>query len=357
MSTSGTGTSRIRRLILVGAIVFLAGIAAYGAAKVTRRAWRSYVTWQGVRLNRLAWEAGFQERGLPVPEQGPRDGYWGARIAKHVTDPVLGWVLPELHIPGLLEVDARGLQYAPARGEHGTRLLIVGASTAFGGYASTIDNTYFSRLAKQLEARGSPVSITVLATGAWKSEQELKAIETLGLETDPQVVLLFDGLNDLTNGSNANVRFGLETKTLDGSRWNMLYHEHDYSERVRVYLENMRAVRDLLRARGIQVVFALQPALFEKKTRSALEERLERGSLAALGSEQDLRRSYEELRRGLAALASEEGVYFVDCSRIYDAESATVFTDVWHFSDVGHRILADHLAAQLPPLAGGGGGS
>jgi len=357
MSASGTGTSRVRRLLLAGAVVLLAGIAAFGAAKVTRRAWRSYVEWQGVRLNRLAWEAGFQERGLPVPEQGPRDGYWGARIAKHVTDPVLGWVLPELHVPDLLEVDAQGLQYAPAPGAPGTRLLIVGASTAFGGYASSIDNTYFSRLARQLGAKGSPVAITVLATGAWKSEQERIAIETLGLAMDPQVVLLFDGLNDLTNGSNANVRFGLETKTLDGSRWNMLYHEHDYPERVRVYLENMRAVRDLLRARGIQVVFALQPALFEKKTKSALEERVERGSLAALGSEQDLQRSYEELRRGLKALASEEGVYFVDCSRIYDAESATVFTDVWHFSDVGHRILADHLAAQLPPLAGEGGGS
>jgi len=105
------------------------------------------------------------------------------------------------------------------------------------------------------------------------------------------------------------------------------------------------------------VVFALQPSLFEKKTRSTLEDQVERGALAALGSEEDLRWSYESLRQGLAALATEPGVYFVDCSRAFDGESATVFTDAWHFSDIGHQLLADHLADQLAPLLGEGGNS
>jgi lysophospholipase L1-like esterase len=332
-------------------------LVSYGAAKLARRAWWSFVAWQGMKLNQDAWEAGFRERGLPVPEQGPRDGYWGSRIAKHVTDPVLGWVLPELHIPDLLEVDANGFQYAPEPGAPGTRILIVGASTAFGGYASTIGNTYFSLLGRELEGKQRPVAITVLATGAWKSEQELKAIEAKGLATNPQVVVFLNGLNDITNGANAHVRYGVETKTLDGSRWHPLYHEHDYPERVRVYLANMREARDRLRALGIDVVFALQPSLFEKKTRSPLEEEVERGALVALGSEEDLRRSYESLRQGLAALANEPGVYFADCSRAFDGETATVFTDAWHFSDVGHRLLAHHLADQLAPWLGGGGES
>lgn len=349
MSARGVGA---RRLVLVGVAALLALLIGYAAAKGARRAWRSFVAWQGLRLNQRAWEAGFLERGLPVPEQGPRDGYWGARIARHVTDPTLGWVLPELHVPDLLEVDANGLQYAPSPGAPGTRLLIVGASTAFGGYASTMGETYFARLARMLAADGRPVAITVLATGAWKSEQEILALEAKGLATRPEIVLFLNGLNDVTNGSNARVRYGVETKPLDGSRWHPLYHEHDYADRVAVYLANMRIARDRLRQEGIGVVFALQPSLFEKRTRSALEDEVEEGALAALGSEAELRRAYEGIRQGLAALATQPGTHFVDCSRVFDGESATVFTDAWHFSDVGHRLLADRLAEQLAPLVG-----
>src|SRR5687767_10855952 len=38
----------------------------------------------GQEVNRLAWEASFLERALPVPEGGPRDGYWGSRMPKPV---------------------------------------------------------------------------------------------------------------------------------------------------------------------------------------------------------------------------------------------------------------------------------
>ncbi len=343
-------SDRVRRALLAGGALVFAAVFSFAAFKVIPRAWRSLVVWQGIRLNRMAWEAGYRERGLPVPERGPREGYWGARLPKHLEDPVLGWVLPAVHIPELLEVDAQGMQHGPAPHTPGTRILILGASVALGAYASTIENTYFFRLARQLETKDRPVAITVLATGAWKSEQELKALEEKGLATQPQVVVFLDGLNDLTNGSNAHVRFGVETKTLDGSSWTKLYNEHDYPERVRLYLANMHAARDLLRARGIAVVIALQPALFEKKMRSALEDRLEKATLVALGSEEDLRASYEQIRRGLTGLAADGGVHFVDCSRVADGEEKTVFTDVWHFSDVGHQMLADHLAAQLAPV-------
>jgi hypothetical protein len=44
------------------------------------------------------------------------------------------------------------------------------------------------------------------------------------------------------------------------------------------------------------------------------------------------------------------GVLFADGSRVFDGEQKTVFADVWHFSDIGHEILADHLAEELVPL-------
>ena len=60
--------------------------------------------------------------------------------------------------------------------------------------------------------------------------------------------------------------------------------------------------------------------------------------------------AYATLRGRLAELASGEGTHFVDCSRAFDGEGATVFTDLWHFSDVGHRLLAGCLAAGLAPV-------
>jgi len=316
-------------------------------AKILRRGAILYRTWEAVALNQEAWEAGYIERGLPVPVDGPRDGYWGSRIGVHVEDPELGWILPELEIPNLLSLDALGMQHIPAATSGAPRLLIMGASTAFGGYASSISQTYFGQLAARLADRGAPIDLTVYAVGGWKSAQELRALEMHGLAQSPDIVMFLSGLNDITNGANANVLYDVETETLDGSGWHALYHEHDYDARVRVYLENMRAARSLILARGASVVFVLQPALFEKRNPSELESTIEDRFLQFFGTRAQMAAGYEGLRRGLAELAEAEGVYFVDCSRVYGDEPLTVFTDMWHFSDVGHDRLAEALVPRL----------
>jgi hypothetical protein len=55
-------------------------------------------------------------------------------------------------------------------------------------------------------------------------------------------------------------------------------------------------------------------------------------------------------RRELEALAVVDGAYSVDCSRVYGEELLTAFTDVWHFSDVGHQRVAETLAQELEPV-------
>jgi lysophospholipase L1-like esterase len=332
----------------LGLVVLLGGL--YVTAKGARRVYRWYVEREGLRQNREAWEAGFRERHLPVPESGPRDGYWGSRLGPHTVDPVLGWVLPELHVPRLLDLDASGMQHVGRAGGVSARVLVLGASTAFGGYASAIDRTYFSVMADALAGRGRPVRVSVDAVGAWKSVQEITSLERRSHRLDPDVVVFLNGLNDVTNGSNARTLYGEQTRTLDGSTWHPLYHEHDYPARVERYLENMREVRDWLRARRVVTVFALQPALFEKRQLSPIEDRLLGNILAFLGPREVLQQSYADIRAGLTRLADGETAFFVDCSRVYDAEEMTVFTDVWHFSDPGHRILGEALAAALEPI-------
>lgn len=339
----------LRWILLVLLLLPFLGGAGYIAIKVCVREYRRFIIWQGVRLNRQAWEACFTERHLPLPPSGPRDGYWGAHLGKHTEHPVLGWILPALHVPGLLDIDEHGLQRVPSPGAK-LGLLIVGASVAFGGGASDIENTYYFQLGKLLNKDGCPVDTTVCATGAWKSIQEVKALRLYGLSVHPDIVIFLNGLNDLTNGSNAYTLFGTPTKTLDGSRWNLLYNEHDYRERVRLYLENMREARNLLRRDNVEVVFALQPALFEKEPLSRMEQKLLRNSLPPYGSKESLKQGYQDIRVGLMGLTRSDGADFIDCSRIFSNERATTFIDLWHFNDPGQHLLAEYLAIKLRPI-------
>jgi lysophospholipase L1-like esterase len=281
---------------------------------------RRLVKPSGEALNRLAWEANFSERGLPVPAGGPRDGYWGARMPPQTKDPDLGWREAEAHMPGLVEEDAAGLQREDSPGAR-AHLLIIGGSVAWGAYASTIEATYFARLARALAAQGWPVRITVLAAGAWTSEHELRALRLRGLALDPDVILILDCLNDFTQ------QRGSEEELAAG------------------YVSRMRDARDLARAQGIAVVFALQPMLLHKR-RSAIEDRILELSLDA-PAEARLRRGYTRVRAGLRELARQEGTSFIDCADVFDGERATTFTDLWHFADPGHALLADPLARAL----------
>ncbi len=308
-----------RRRAVFMALTLTVGAAGAGLVWI---AYQSLRPLAGEELNRAAWAATFRERGLAVPPGGPRDGFWGARMPGWTKDDELGWFEPEAHLAGLVEEDAQGLQRYAGSGRH---LLIVGGSVAWGAYASDIEATYFAQLARRLGAAGWPLRLTILAAGAWTSDNEVKAFRSRGLATGPEVVLFLDGVNDFTQG------------------------EGTEDERVARYLDRMCEARDLARARGITIVFALQPSLLQKPDKSRLERRIV--ELSGHAAQDDLlRHGYPRLRDGLAALARDGNSSFVDCSGAFDGERATTITDIWHFSDPGHRLLAEALARGLLPV-------
>ncbi len=305
----------------------------------------------GMDLNARAWSASYRERGATPPEQGPREGYWGARLGAKIGDPWLGWREPEKHLPGLLEIDAAGRQSWRSAGERRTRIAIVGGSVAFGAYASSIDATYYAVLGRSLERDGHPAEITVLAAGAWKSIQELNAITLYLREEQPDWVILLDGLNDLTNGATADSLYGQRVETADGSPWNELYHAHDYEARVTSYLQHVEQVVARAEQNGARILVVLQPSLAERASLTALEAELLRGSLLPHTSAAALTGSYAAIRDGLEELEERrEGVRFLDASRLFDDMPETTFADLWHFSDFGHRRLGEAISKKLAPL-------
>jgi len=301
----------------------------------------------GKDLNRSAWESSFTERGLPVPASGPRDGYWGARIGPKVADPRLGWHEPAVSIPGLMDIDARGWQRYVSAAESKSGVVIFGGSVAFGTYASSISTTYFHVLGTELERRSTPADVTVVAGGAWKAIQEIRALAVYGDELKPDVIVFLNGLNDLTNGASSRTLFGQRVATLDGSEWTPEYHAHDYDQRVADYLMIMGRAAELGAKLGSEMLIVLQPSLAERAGRTRIEELLLAGSLKHHDSGDALTRSYEAMRRSLRERAASGGFHFLDCSHIFDQERATTFTDLWHFSDIGHAILGRTMAREI----------
>jgi lysophospholipase L1-like esterase len=277
----------------------------------------------GKKLNKAAWESSFRERGLRVPRDGPRDGYWGGRMPAWTRDPEVGWHESETHIPRLVEQDSLGLQRFEADGAR-AGVLILGGSVAWGAYASTIKATYFAQLVDRLAAAGRPVRLTVMAAGAWTSENELNAFRARGLALAPDVVVFLNGMNDLTQGK-----------------------DRGEEARVRSYLDHMHEARDLAETKAISAVFSLQPALHGKRRKTPLEEHIlelmaDKAAFVPTG--------YPRMRDGLRGLSSHPGTAVVDCSEAFSGEAATTFTDIWHFADPGHRLLAECLASGLLPV-------
>ena len=100
---------------------------------------------------------------------GPRDGFWQDKIPKRVPNVEVGWQETAVDIPGQITIDENGWQYYRSQGEARHKLLILGGSVAFGAYASSEEEAYFTRLGRLLDADPRTASdIVVFASIAWK---------------------------------------------------------------------------------------------------------------------------------------------------------------------------------------------
>ena len=307
---------------------------------------------RGKKLNQNGWERSFIERGFPIPASGPREGYWGSRLGKKIVHSDLGWREPEIHLPGLLEIDERGFQRYTSSTRSKSSLVIIGGSVAFGAHASEISKTYFNVIGTELERRAMPAEITIIAAGAWKSVQDLIALRLYGGMIKPELIIFLNGLNDLTNGATAETLFGTPVKPADGSEWTPLYHAHDYRERTANYLNNIDKAAKLSRELRSKLFVVLQPSLVEKTYRTSVENNLLEGALLPHSSAGALLDSYQTIRNGLNERVQISTIRFLDCSRVFNNERATTFSDIWHFSDFGHDILGKAMVNEIATILG-----
>ena len=282
----------------------------------------------GLELNRRSWEATYQERLMPIPPRGPREGYWGTRIAPKNYDncAYLRYCEARRHVAGLIDIDAAGIQHVGPHDGADVRILIIGGSVAFGAYASAIEKTYFVLLHEMLLGESIKADISVLAAGGWLTGDEVAAFADRGLELRPDVVIFLNGLNDLLVNEDAVAGY-------------------DHRQRSHYYLRNMQTAGALAAANGIKAVYVLQPSLRDKQKKSSLEEQIVEATFGG-GPHPD----FGLILAGLRRLASTDRLYYVDLSHIMDDETVTTFADAFHFSDPGHELLAAAMTRSLLPI-------
>jgi hypothetical protein len=302
-------------------------------------------TEKGKDLNQRAWEATFAERGLSVPDGGPRDGWDSDRLFPKESHPSLVWIEPERHLADLLEVDSRGLQHWRSTHTPTKRILLVGGSVAFGICSSSIDQAYFTVMGRELESRKVLAVVDVFAGGAWKSVQDVTALELQLNQERYDLAIIIDGVNDLTVGASANSLYSqAPTHVSQIGR--------DLEDRIRVYTQNIGRASLLCEQAGVKLVVVLQPTLLEQSASAGVEREVMAASISG-GDRREIVRAIDGLRRGLQKHAEAGHLQFLDASRIFREERATTFSDIWHFSDPGHRIfgiwLAEKVSALLDP--------
>jgi hypothetical protein len=121
-----------------------------------------------------------------------------------------------------------------------------------------------------------------------------------------------------------------------------------------MYVEQVVGLKAIAAARGIPVVYALQPELMTEPSGRLVPEDQERQQLAfrhhhELGT-LEWRHLTAELRSKLAQL-SGPGFQFIDLSSIAgDLRGEALYTDYCHLTPAGNRIVAQRLALSVADL-------
>jgi lysophospholipase L1-like esterase len=276
----------------------------------------------GYKLRQAAWEASFSERGLAIPPGGPREGLRGEGVTP------LRCAVSDCNykksIPGIIETDGNGIQTLGNTGTPYPHILIVGGSVAWGAGASDIANTYFSILYRMLKNEYPGTKVSVLAVYGSTSNTDLSSFVQKGLDMNPDVVVFLNGLNDLTVKG--------QIRHTDASD----------------YVLNMKTAARIAKRNGISVVMVRQPFPGGKKHKTGIEERIM--ELSNENYDKAVTPLYNHMGKALEEMAKAEGIYYIDAAGCFEDETATTFNDQWHFSDPGHRLLAEKIYAGLAPV-------
>lgn len=266
--------------------------------------------------------------------------------------------------------------------ENTVRIVVVGGSGAMG-YGSTSDDTAFPHILENMlnnQVGKGRYEVINAGSASFIAMQEFNLIALKIIELEPDMVIIFDGFNDMV-GSILNDRrpgfpwrFGeLEKATkqsntksyirkrlmnyrptkkiiqlMEEKKLKRRKSREDYSvnpEAVLFYKKTLDRIAGLLRGYQIRAVFAYQPNLYYKEPRSDFES-----AILAKESPERLKVLKEMLTMGENAMrevAQSNNDIFISCTSVFNGMRETIFFDTVHSGDKGQEMLAQFLYDKL----------
>ena len=205
--------------------------------------------------------------------------------------------------------------------ESGTyRIIMLGGSTMFGTGATSDFTTIPGYLQNMFEKNNSGINIEVINAGIQGADSisELNLIQNKLLQFSPDMIIIYDG-------------------------WNDLRANHDSKQ----LLKNWNSVCDIGEKNNFDVVISLQPlAGFGKKILTNQEsEYMENGVDYSNKPLINLLPTYEEYQKNLSKLNNCESS--INLRNVFDEEIQPIYWDQGHVSDSGNEIIAKSFYKNL----------
>jgi lysophospholipase L1-like esterase len=286
----------------------------------------------------------------------------------------------------------RGPDFEPEKAAGTYRIVVLGGSAVVTG--RTNDDMFTALLEQSLADEFEGTSFEVINAGVpgYTSTQEMFLIETQVLSWEPDLVLVYDGRNDMFEASmpdytpyltQRNREVALSQRGSDTPlrqhlfTWDLIaryvlradqqeHPEQDYAtprgahhayhahpEGLDVYQSNLETIAIVLQGYGVQPAMAFQPTLIT--TAKPLTE-AEVGLLDELDSrfvaaQQEL---LPEAALRMGAVAEAHDVPWVDLSGVFDEQTDRMFLDDVHQTDAGNALIAQALLEMLEPFVRAG---
>lgn len=276
----------------------------------------------------------------------------------------------------------RGKEFNPQKPKNVFRIFVVGGSVVLGAAVSD-DKTFTHILENMLNRNSKQKQIEVINAGrsSYLSAQELISIQMEIIDYQPDLIILFDGLNDLHHAVVYDRRPGypylfdmierscgqaplkryfilglsrgiqwLAQKSkfigiLDTNLKKIIKKEPIYEPNFPVidfYKHNLDLIAIICKAKNIKLFMCPQPFLGTKKYLSDEEKKRAPGNYLEV-----MREMYKKLLVSAEEVARKNKVNFANLTDVFDNETGTIYYDVAHFGEKGHRLIAERLYNEI----------
>jgi len=263
--------------------------------------------------------------------------------------------------------------------EGSLRIAVIGGSAVFGGEVPDDNKTFCKLLEKDLkDIYGIDAEVINAGIPGFVSMQELILLEDTLIELNPDLVIVFDGFNDVLtilkrekrpnfpwwfselervyNTSITKLFMEKKLKKYRPTKFILRWlNERKERRRVKAYDVNARQIWfygrnldmmcHLLKSYGIKTLLVFQPVIIYKPQLSPIEENII----------DDLNPDYIMAVRKMCDMAQDEmsrvadmnNVDFLNGMYFFDSFNENIFLDEVHFNQRGHDIVGRRLAEQI----------